>query len=130
GVRLATYAARCIENEILMHLRNIKNIRQEVSLYDPIGYDQEGGELSLIDVLTVENDIVDIVDLKIQEEKIRCNLDILSERERHIISMRYGLNNCIKKTQRDIARSLGISRSYVSRIEKRALSKLIKEIGY
>ncbi|MDR1616971.1 MAG: RNA polymerase sporulation sigma factor SigK, partial [Syntrophomonadaceae bacterium] len=85
GVRLATYAARCIENEVLMHLRNIKNIKQEISLYEPIGYDQEGGELSLIDVLTIETDIVDMVDLKIQEEKIRSNLDILSERERQII---------------------------------------------
>lgn len=129
GVRLATYAARCIENEVLMHLRNIKKTRQEVYLYDPIGFDREGNEISLIDILTIDNEIIDTVDLKMQEEKIRCNLDVLTRRERQVIEMRYGLHNGLKKTQREIARNLGISRSYVSRIEKRALTKLIKEIG-
>ncbi len=129
GVRLATYAARCIENEVLMHLRNIKKNRQEVFMYDPIGFDREGNEITLIDVLTVDNEIVDQVDAKMQEEKIKGNLNILSKRERQVIEMRYGLYNGIKETQREIAKNLGISRSYVSRIEKRALSKLIKEIG-
>lgn len=129
GVRLATYAARCIENEVLMHLRNTKKTKQEVSIYDPIGYDKEGNEISLIDILTEDNEIIDTVDMKLQEEKIRGKIDILSKRERQVIEMRYGLLNGLKETQRDIAKKLGISRSYVSRIEKRALKKLIKEIS-
>lgn len=129
GVRLATYAARCIENEVLMHLRNIKKMRQEVYIYDPIGYDKEGNEISLIDILTTDNEIVDIVEMKMQDEKMRSKIGLLSRRERQVIEMRYGLFNGLKETQREIARKLGISRSYVSRIEKRALKKLIKEIG-
>lgn len=129
GVRLATYAARCIENEVLMHLRNIKKMRQEVYMYDPIGYDKEGNEISLIDILTTDNEIVDIVEMKMQDEKMRSKIGLLSRRERQVIEMRYGLFNGMKETQREIARKLGISRSYVSRIEKRALKKLIKEIG-
>lgn len=128
GVRLATYAARCIENEVLMHLRNIKKVKQEVSIYDPIGYDKEGNEISLIDILTTDNEIIDMVEAKIQEEKIRGNMDVLTKRERQVIEMRYGLFSGLKETQREIAKKLGISRSYVSRIEKRALKKLIKEI--
>ncbi|NLB88947.1 MAG: RNA polymerase sporulation sigma factor SigK [Syntrophomonadaceae bacterium] len=128
GVRLATYAARCIENEVLMHLRNIKKVKQEVSIYDPIGYDKEGNEISLIDILTTDNEIIDAVEAKIQEEKIRGNMDVLTKRERQVIEMRYGLFSGLKETQREIAKKLGISRSYVSRIEKRALKKLIKEI--
>jgi RNA polymerase sporulation-specific sigma factor len=128
GVRLATYAARCIENEVLMHLRNIKKLKKEVSLYDPIGYDKEGNEISLIDVLTTDNEIVEFVEAKLQEEKIRGKIDILTKRERQVIEMRYGLYDGLKETQREIAKKLGISRSYVSRIEKRALKKLIKEI--
>lgn len=130
GVRLATYAARCIENEVLMHLRNIKKMKQEVSLYDPIGYDKEGNEISLIDILTTDNEIIDVVEMKIQEEKIRSKMEALSRRERQVIEMRYGLFHGFKETQRDIAKKLGISRSYVSRIEKRAVNKLIKEISF
>ncbi|HBQ25109.1 MAG TPA: RNA polymerase subunit sigma-70, partial [Syntrophomonas sp.] len=85
GVRLATYAARCIENEVLMHLRNIKKVRQEVSIYDPIGYDKEGNEISLLDVLTVDNEIVDMVEMKLQEEKVRNKIGVLSQRERQVI---------------------------------------------
>lgn len=129
GVRLATYAARCIENEVLMHLRNLKKVKQEVSIYDPIGYDKEGNEISLIDVLTTDNEILDIVEMKLQEEKVREKINVLSRRERQVIEMRYGLFNGLKETQREIARKLGISRSYVSRIEKRALKKLIREIS-
>lgn len=129
GVRLATYAARCIENEVLMHLRNIKKVKQEVSIYDPIGYDKEGNEITLMDVLTTDNEIFELVQAKIQEEKIRGKMDILSRRERQVIGMRYGLFNGLKETQREIAKKLGISRSYVSRIEKRALKKLIQEIS-
>jgi RNA polymerase sporulation-specific sigma factor len=129
GVRLATYAARCIENEVLMHLRNTKKVKQEVSLYDPIGYDKEGNEISLIDILATDNEIIDKVERKLQEAKIRGKMNILSKRERQVIEMRYGLFNGFKETQREIARKLGISRSYVSRIEKKALKKLIREIS-
>jgi RNA polymerase sporulation-specific sigma factor len=129
GVRLATYAARCIENEVLMHLRNIKKVKQEISIYDPIGYDKEGNEISLIDILTIDNEIIEILNAKLQEEKIRGKMGVLTRREREVIEMRYGLFSGLKETQREIARKLGISRSYVSRIEKRALKKLIKEIN-
>lgn len=129
GVRLATYAARCIENEVLMHLRNIKKVKQEVSIYDPIGHDKEGNEISLIDILTTDNEIIDLLEAKLQEEKIRGKMGVLTRRERQVIEMRYGLFTGLKETQREIARKLGISRSYVSRIEKRALKKLIKEIN-
>ncbi|NLM87770.1 MAG: RNA polymerase sporulation sigma factor SigK [Syntrophomonadaceae bacterium] len=129
GVRLATYAARCIENEVLMYLRNIKKVKQEVSIYDPIGYDKEGNEISLIDILTTDNEIIDLLEAKLQEEKIRSKMGVLTRRERQVIEMRYGLFTGLKETQREIARKLGISRSYVSRIEKRALKKLIREIN-
>jgi RNA polymerase sporulation-specific sigma factor len=125
GVKLATYAARCIDNEVLMHLRNLKKVKQEVFMYDPIGYDKEGNEISLIDLLTSDNDIVEQVDYKLQKEKIQAQLKSLDPREKKVIEMRYGLYTGIRETQRDIARKLGISRSYVSRIEKRALKKLI-----
>lgn len=130
GVRLATYAARCIENEVLMHLRNMKKTKQEVSMYDPIGYDKEGNEISLIDILTTDNEIIDLIEARLQEEKIKNKMEALSWREREVIEMRYGLFSGCKETQREIARKLGISRSYVSRIEKRALKKLIREISF
>jgi len=130
GTRLATYAARCIENDVLMHLRNLKKTRAEVSLYDPIGFDKEGNEISLLDVLFADNDIVETVDSKMQEEKIVQKMGALSRRERQVIEMRYGLFTGIKETQRDIAKKLGISRSYVSRIEKKAINKLIKELSF
>ncbi|MGE5390261.1 MAG: RNA polymerase sporulation sigma factor SigK [Deltaproteobacteria bacterium] len=129
GVKLATYSARCIENEVLMYLRNTRKLKQEVSIYEPIGYDKEGNEISLLDVLTTDNEIIDLVEMKMQEEKVRDKIDILTRRERQVIEMRYGLFNGLKETQRDIAKKMGISRSYVSRIEKRALKKLIREIS-
>ncbi len=118
-----------IDTEVLMHLRNTKKLKQEVSIYDPIGFDKEGNEISLIDVLTTDNEIIDSVEVKLQEEKIRKTIDILSRREKQVIEMRYGLFNGLKETQREIAKKMGISRSYVSRIEKRALKKLINEIS-
>ncbi|HPF20019.1 MAG TPA: RNA polymerase sporulation sigma factor SigK [Syntrophomonas sp.] len=129
GVRLATYAARCIENEVLMHLRNIKKLKQEISIYDPIGYDKEGNEISLIDILTSDSEIIEQIDIRMQEEKVKNNLGVLNRRERQVIEMRYGVFSGLKETQRDIAKKLGISRSYVSRIEKRAVNKLMKEIS-
>lgn len=129
GTRLATYAARCIENEILMHLRSIKKTKGEVSIHDPIGVDREGNEITLIDVLGTEHDIVaDTVELLHEKQRVLSKLKTLTSRERKVLVMRYGLFNSYKKTQREIAKKLGISRSYVSRIEKKALEKLTKEI--
>jgi len=132
GTRLATYAARCIENEILMLIRNNKKIRSEVYLQDPIGLDKEGNEISLMDIVSSDKDsILEVVENKIQVKKLYCILETcLQERERRIIEMRYGLIDGKPKTQREIASILGISRSYVSRIEKRALKKLLKELNY
>ncbi len=129
GTKLATFAARCIENEILMHLRSLKKTRKDVSLHDPIGTDKEGNEITLIDILGTEaDDVVDKVQLKIEKSKIYRNLDILDEREQEVIKGRFGLiQGGDERTQREIAKSLGISRSYVSRIEKRALMKLYHE---
>ncbi|SHI67048.1 RNA polymerase sporulation-specific sigma factor [Clostridium amylolyticum] len=131
GTRLATYAARCIENEILMLIRNNKKAKGEVYLQDPIGIDKEGNEICLMDVLSSEEDsIMEIVENKIQIKKLYLKIySSLQDRERAIIEMRYGLidGNC--KTQREIAKLLGISRSYVSRIEKKALKKLFKELN-
>ncbi|TCS94844.1 RNA polymerase sporulation sigma factor SigK [Hazenella coriacea] len=128
GTKLATYAARCIENEILMHLRSLKKARKDVSLHDPIGTDKEGNEITLIDVLGTERDeIVDTVQMKIEKKKIYNHIHILDEREQEVIRCRFGLSGGKEKTQREIAKELGISRSYVSRIEKRALIKLFHE---
>ncbi|WP_461612217.1 RNA polymerase sporulation sigma factor SigK [Clostridium sp. Marseille-QA1073] len=131
GTRLATYAARCIENEILMLIRNNKKIKGEVYLQDPIGIDKEGNEISLMDILSSDKDsIVEIVENKIQVKKLYSKINtVLQEREKLIIEMRYGLIDGKGKTQREIAKILGISRSYVSRIEKRALKKLCKELN-
>ena len=128
GTKLATYAARCIENEILMHLRSLKKTRKDVSLHDPIGTDKEGNEISLIDVLgTDANEVLDKVQLKIEKSKIYKHINVLDDREREVIIGRFGLETQEEKTQREIAKELGISRSYVSRIEKRALMKLFNE---
>ncbi|MFC4766222.1 RNA polymerase sporulation sigma factor SigK [Effusibacillus consociatus] len=128
GTKLATYAARCIENEILMHLRSLKKTRKDVSLHDPIGTDKEGNEITLIDVLGTESDeVIDKVQLKLEKAKIYSRLTLLDEREQEVIRGRFGLPDGEEKTQREIAEELGISRSYVSRIEKRALTKLLHE---
>ncbi|MGB7605468.1 MAG: RNA polymerase sporulation sigma factor SigK [Lutisporaceae bacterium] len=130
GTRLATYAARCIENEILMTIRAAKKIKTEVSLHDPIGIDKEGNEISLIDILGSDNDIIlDEVELKMQIKKLYQKMEkVLKKREKTVIELRYGLSNGIVKTQREIAEMLGISRSYVSRIEKRAIKKLYRSL--
>lgn len=128
GTKLATYAARCIDNEILMLFRSTKKMRNDVSLYDPIGYDKEGNEICLIDVVKDENkDLNDIIIQQLAFEKIEKNLKSLTQRERDIIVRRFGLENHEAETQQEIAKSYGISRSYVSRIEKRALMKLYRE---
>src|SRR5690625_2470208 len=128
GTKLATYAARCIENEILMHLRTLKKVKKDISLYDPIGMDKEGNELTLLDILQEdEEDIVDVIQLKMEKKQIYEHIHILDEREKKVIIGRFGLHLEKERTQREIAKSLGISRSYVSRIEKRALMKLFHE---
>ena len=125
-VRLGTYAARCIENEILMYLRAKKKSSKEISLYEPIGTDREGNEIQLFDIIeTEETDAHKKVelsdDIQILYERVESEL---SPRERLVLKMRYGLYNGEEYTQREIARQLGISRSYVSRIEKSAIEKL------
>jgi RNA polymerase sporulation-specific sigma factor len=129
GTKLATFASRCVENEILMHLRSLKKSRKDVSLHDPIGTDKEGNEITLIDILGSDGDeVADKVELKIEKSKIYNNLDILDDREQEVIRGRFGLDQGgEERTQREIAKELGISRSYVSRIEKRALMKLYHE---
>ena len=128
GTKLATYAARCIDNEILMLFRSTKKMRNDVSLYDPIGFDKEGTEICLIDVVKdEEKDLNDVIIQQLAIEKIEKNLNSLTLRERDIIIRRFGLQNHEEETQQEIARSYGISRSYVSRIEKRALMKLYRE---
>jgi RNA polymerase sporulation-specific sigma factor len=128
GTKLATYAARCIENEILMHLRSLKKTRKDISLNDPIGQDKEGNEISLIDVLKSKNkDIIDEISLNMEKRKIYEYLHILDDREKEVVVARFGLDNRKELTQREIAKKLNISRSYVSRIEKRALMKLFNE---
>jgi len=128
--RLGTYAARCIENELLMMLRSRKKLTHEVSMYEKIGTDQDGRELRLMDVL--ESDPVDVIGNLETQKNIRRMQDclgwVLNERERQVIVERYGLNGQKERTQREIAASLGISRSYVSRLEKRALEKLREEL--
>jgi len=125
GSRLATYAARCIDNELLMHFR-AKKKTSKVSLYEPIGTDKEGNQIQLLDVVVSEDE--DVVELLEQDRKVRRLNEIipqtLSGRELFIIINRYGLYGKKTMTQREIARKLGISRSYVSRIEKRAIEKL------
>ena len=126
GSRLATYAARCIDNELLMYFRAKKKTSKEVSLYEPIGTDKEGNQIQLLDVVVSEDE--DVVELLEQDRKVRRLNEIiqqtLSGRELFIIINRYGLYGKKTMTQREIARKLGISRSYVSRIEKRAIEKL------
>ncbi len=131
STRLATYAAKCIENEILMSIRASRRIKQEVSLSLPIGTDKDGNEISFNDILGTDTDeIVDSINLKIQAGKLcRAVNSVLTPRERQVVICRYGLDGRDPLPQREIADSLGISRSYVSRIEKRALEKLREFLG-
>lgn len=125
GSRLATYAVRCIDNELLMMFRAKKKTSREVSIFDPIGTDKEGNEINLLDVIEHEQpDIVDRMELEERITKLPKALQCLNKREREILSMRYGLQDGREMTQREIGELFQISRSYVSRIEKRALCKL------
>ena len=126
GNRLAAYASKCIDNEILMYLRSKKKTNKEVSLYEPLGVDKEGNEIQLYDIIeTNEDDASDRIVLKQNIQKLYEELEsLLTPRERLVLKMRYGLYNEEEYTQREVARQLGISRSYVSRIEKGAIQKL------
>lgn len=128
GSKLSTYAARCIDNELLMMFRARKKITREISLYEPIGTDKEGNEISLLDICMQEQmDIVERMDMDEKAGKLMGLIEkTLDEREREIVGMRYGLGGKKEMTQWEIGKQLGISRSYVSRIEKRALQKLKK----
>ena len=126
GNRLAAYASKCVENEILMYLRAKKKTSKEISLYEPIGTDREGNEIKLYDIIETEDaDVPEKIHLKENIQKLYEKVENeLSNRERLVLKMRYGLYNGEEYTQREIARQLGISRSYVSRIEKSAVEKL------
>ena len=129
-IKLATYASRCIENEILMHLRKISNIRTEVSIEEPLNTDWDGNELLLCDILGTDEDIIS---KNIEEETDRMLLHQamkkLPERERTIMRLRFGLTKYGEKTQKEVADMLGISQSYISRLEKKILQRLKKEIS-
>lgn len=127
GTRLATYASRCIENEILMYFRNQKKTSQDISMNEPIDVDAQGNPLTLSEIIFTDDTIVDDIDKKLKLERLRKAVNEISdEREKLIIVKRYGLNGRVPMTQREIAKQLGISRSYVSRIEKKALRNLRK----
>jgi len=121
----ATYAAKCIENEILMHFRNLKKSAQDISINEPIESDSDGNQLTLIDIIQVEDEIVENINLAIDIKRVRKYVDELENaREREIIIRRYGLDRENHLTQREVAAEMDISRSYVSRIEKRVLAQL------
>ncbi len=125
GIRLATYASRCIDNEILMHFRALKKTAQDVYISDPIDTDKDGNTLTLIDIISDDSDIADDITVKMQLQKLKSVInDALDEREKTIICYRYGIGGVPELTQSQIAAKLKISRSYVSRIEKAALQKL------
>ena len=130
GSRLATYAAKCVENEILMLLRSHKKYSREVSLYEPIGVDKDGESIHLVDVIQMENE--DVLEQMILDQDVRelyqAYKTCLNDNEKQVVRMRYGLFGGKEYTQREIAQAMGLSRSYISRIEKRGLEKIGKEM--
>ena len=130
GTSLATYASRCIENEILMTMRTTKKHRSNVSLNEPIGVDKDGNELVIMDMLESDQNVIEDVEISIMMEKLTAiTKSVLDKREYEIIKMRYGLENTGALTQREVAKKFNISRSYVSRIEKKALEKIKKSVN-
>ncbi|MGY4689743.1 RNA polymerase sporulation sigma factor SigE [Salibacterium sp. K-3] len=129
-IKLATYASRCIENEILMHLRRTNKLRSEISFDEPLNIDWDGNELLLSDILgTDENIITKGIEEKVDRRLLRRSLEILNPREKQIMEMRFGLAGNQEKTQKDVADLLGISQSYISRLEKRIIKRLRKEFN-
>ena len=128
NVKITTYCARCIENEILMYFRKNNKYSKDISINERVGYDKDGNEIEIQDIIQVENtDFCDDIDLKDNIKSLYKYINVLTPREKEIIINRYGIDNCEEKTQKTISKKLGISRSYVSRIEKRALTKLLRE---
>ena len=128
GTKITTYCARCIENEILMHFRSNNKNEKNISLNEPIGFDKDGNEITVMDVLKLPSpDFIEDIQTKDNIKLLKKYINILTDREREIIIKRYGLNNNLEQTQKAIAKELNISRSYVSRIEKRALTKIFRE---
>ncbi|SFA77872.1 RNA polymerase sporulation sigma factor SigE [Clostridium frigidicarnis] len=129
-IKLATYASRCIENEILMYLRRNSKIKSEISFYEPLNTDWDGNELLLSDILGTENDTVyNYIEDEIDRELLCVALDKLNQREQEIVRLRFGLQGHKEKTQKEVADMLGISQSYISRLEKRIINRLKKEIN-
>lgn len=127
-VKLTTYIAKCAENEILMYFRSNKKNLKNISIYDSISYDKEGNEITILDIIkTKDEDIIEDIYLKDNINLLYEYINILTPREKEIIIKRYGLNNTKEMTQKEIAKKLGISRSYVSRIEKRAITKILRQ---
>ncbi|MCL2256319.1 MAG: RNA polymerase sporulation sigma factor SigE [Firmicutes bacterium] len=130
NIKLATYASRCIENEILMHLRRIVRIKSEVSLDEPLNVDWEGNELLMSDILGTEPDLVSKdIESSVEKQLLWNALSKLSKREKQIMHMRFGLDNSNEKTQKEVADIFGISQSYISRLEKKIIFRLRKEIA-
>lgn len=128
NTRITTYIARCIENEILMYFRNNKKHSKNVSINESIGFDKEGNEITILDILKTDNpDFISDIHTKNNINLLKQYFNVLNEREKEIIIKRYGLNDSDEYTQKEIAKNLNISRSYVSRIEKRALTKMLRE---
>lgn len=129
NIKLATYASRCIENEILMYLRRNSKIKAEISFYEPLNIDWDGNELLLSDILGTENDIVyNLIEDEVDKQLLFTALKSLNDREKEIIQLRFGLNGSSEKTQKEVADILGISQSYISRLEKKIINRLKKEI--
>ena len=129
-IKLATYASRCIENEILMYLRRTNKVKGEISFYEPLNTDWDGNELLLSDILgSDENNVFEFIEEEVDKTLLVIAMDSLNNREHEIISLRFGLNGCLEKTQKEVADLLGISQSYISRLEKRIIKKLKKEIN-
>jgi RNA polymerase sporulation-specific sigma factor len=124
GTKLATYVARCIENEIFMYFRSQKKIQNETFISDPIDTDDDGNSLTYMDIVCDDSDIIDSIDLKINTKKLYGYIEELTQREKAIITLRYGLYNTKPMTQKEVSKKLGISRSYVSRIEKKVVETL------
>ena len=128
NTKITTYIAKCAENEILMYFRNNKKHGKNISINEPIGFDKEGNEITIIDILKTDNpDFIEDIHKNNNIKLAKKYFNVLTKREQEIIIKRYGLNNEDEQTQKEIAKSLGISRSYVSRIEKRALTKMLRE---
>ncbi|MCX7710920.1 MAG: RNA polymerase sporulation sigma factor SigE [Clostridia bacterium] len=130
NIKLATYASRCIENEILMYLRRNNRIKAEISIDEPLNIDWDGNELLLSDILGTENDLIHrSIEDEVDKELLCAAMKKLSAREKKIMELRFGLTNGVEKTQKEVADMLGISQSYISRLEKRIISRLKKEIN-